>query len=148
VPVPGTTQLERHYAELAQMDPGANTPGVRVFMTGQEARAEQEQEDQEHERDEEAAPTADGNTDGNAAAASSATSKSPPGKGAALQCAMVEESMPGGIEWVGGVVTSVNIRNKTLKARVTSGTHTWSHLSPSSSSSPLFCPLLHERFDL
>jgi hypothetical protein len=74
--------------------------------------------------------------------------KPPPEKGVALQCAMVEESVPGGIEWVAGLVLSVNMGKKTLKVRVTSGKDEWSRLSLSSSSSPLICPPLHERFDL
>jgi hypothetical protein len=136
-------------AKLDEQGAEGTPPRVRVILTGQAAQESPlDQEDQEVERDEEAPPTADGNTGGDAAAASSATSKSPPGKGAALQCAMVEESMPGGVEWVGGLVTSVNTRKKTLTVCVTSKAFSWSHLSPSSSSSPLFCPLLHERFDL
>jgi hypothetical protein len=139
-----------HQKQVARLEEqGAEgPPRARVFLTGQSTQKSLEHEDREVERDEEAPPTADGNTGCDAAAASSATIKSPPGKGAALQCAMVEKSMPGGVEWVEGFVTSVNKRKKTLTVCVTSNAYSWSHLSPSSSSSPLFCPLLHDRFDL
>ena len=55
--------------------------------------------------------------------------KPPPEKGVALECAMVEESVPGGIEWVEGRVLSVNMGKKTLKVRVTTGKDEWSLLS-------------------
>jgi hypothetical protein len=74
--------------------------------------------------------------------------KPPPEKGVALECAMVEESVPGGIEWVEGRVLSVNMGKKTLKVRVTTGKDEWSLLSLSSSSSPSLCPPLHERIAL
>lgn len=114
------------------------------------AQAEGRLEDQEHEKDEEEAPNA-GEAGKNAqttALITSVSKKPPPEKGVALQCAMVEESVPGGIEWVAGLVLSVNMGKKTLKVRVTSGKDEWSRLSLSSSSSPLICPPLHERFDL
>ena len=139
---------QKQVARLEEQGAEGPPPRARVFLTGQSTQKSLEHEDREVERDEEAPPTADGNTGCDAAAASSATIKSPPGKGAALQCAMVEKSMPGGVEWVEGFVTSVNKRKKTLTVCVTSNAYSWSHLSPSSSSSPLFCPLLHDRFDL
>jgi len=151
VPTPDSlAELSRwHQQQVARLEePGAEgpPPRARVFLTGQSTlKTPLEHEDREVVWDEEAPPTADGNTGGDAAVASSATSKSPPGRGEALQCAMDEESMPDGVEWVGGVVTRVNTEKKTFQVRVTSNAHSWSHLSPSSSSSPLFCPLLHKH---
>jgi len=49
----------------------------------------------------------------------------PPAKGAALQCAMEEEAAEGGIEWVPGKVTSVNMKMSCLTVSVTVGSKTW-----------------------
>lgn len=50
----------------------------------------------------------------------------PPAKGDVLQAAMVEEAADGGIEWVSGKVTSVNVSKRSFTMSVTADSETWS----------------------